>query len=114
MSVPQSFDQKCAVIFKGKKATVHHNNKILMKAKRSPTSNLWCMSTTLTVDVLDTNFKNFMFSAITLPNKERTRFLYADLFYLPTSTLRKALNKGFLITWPRMDIKYRLKEADDY
>ena len=73
-----------------------------------------CVNATLTVYKLDAKFKNLTFSAITRTNKEKTSFFYADLFSPPISTLTQALNKAFLKTWPRIDIKYCLKEADDY
>ena len=73
-SVPQSCDHNCAIMFKGKMDTVHYNNKIVMTVKRFPTSKMWCVNTTLKIDTLDTNFKNLMLSAISLPKKKEHIF----------------------------------------
>ena len=81
-----------------------------MTEKRCYNSRLWYIEPEESIQ--QETSENSINSLIILPNKERTRFLHGTLFSLPTSTLRVALNEGWLKIWPHMDIKHLQKEAE--
>ena len=110
MSVPQLCDHDCTVTFKKRHARVYYNNRLIMTAKRCYNSRLWCVEPEESTPQETSD--NAINSVIILPNKERTRFLHGALFSPPTSTLRVALNEGWLKTWPHMDMQHLQKEAE--
>ena len=112
LSVRQACDHTYTVIFKIKKDTVHHNHKIVMTAKRCPTSKLQCVITTFKVDKLDATLNNLIFSVITLPNKEITRFIHAALFSPSDIHLNKRSKQRITKNIATHRHKYLLKKAE--
>ena len=112
-------DVDCDVLFKKKKVTITHNNKIIAEAPRDTLSNLWTMPLKNLNECNQKHDKNFVMNISpkeTINNNVENliQFLYGAAGWPVLSTLIKAIKNGHFATWPGLTVKRVRKYAANH
>ena len=96
LSIGQLCDAGCQATFDKQKLRIYYNKKLIMQGTRQP-NKLW---------TIDNNRYHSLNSVIDAPTMaERITFLHKSLFSPTLSTLAKAIQAGYLTTFPPITVK---------
>ena len=113
LSIGQLCDAGCQATFDRQHLRIYHNNKLIMTGTRQP-NKLWTiddsthhsLNSATHTDITHTNTLHSLNSAIDAPTTaERVAFYHKSLFSPTLSTLAKAIQAGYLTTFPTITTK---------
>ena len=105
LSVGQSCDYNCTVLFDKYFCDIRHKNKLILKGKRNFNDGLYDVPLTShnNLNSSTSNNNNLQINYVTKHDKtklEMAQFLHAALFSPCIKTLQQAIYNGNLISWP--------------